>query len=438
MTSKNSIDCNGVADWLASYSGISTSIIGSHSLQRAISQRLQSTGLAEVEAYLNLLLESPQEQQCLVELVVVPETWFFRDRQPFVHLRQHINALLAGGLPSQPLRLLSAPCASGEEPYSIAMTLLDMGLPADCFRIDAVDICRQSIRKARQAVYGKHSFRGVSEAEKAQHFQTTPIGLALNPDIRNTVHFKCANLMSCLATTGSQYDIIFCRNLLIYLEETASQHLLGSFAALMKPGSLLLVGSAETGKVPADLFEPIRESFVFGFRRRPDQPSPPPATAAGATPAVAAQPSRRRPERPARQPLALESAARRRSLRSASAAATLTTSRPTTQGTAAASATPQTINRDQGSTSSTESSKELERCQQELEQNPYCDATYLRLGQLLELSNQTDEALQCLQKCLYLQPNSRPALEAMIQLTQRLGQLERSRQFQGRLARLEP
>ncbi len=440
MTSKNSIDCSGVADWLASYSGISTTIIGSHSLQRAIGQRLKSTGLEEPESYLQLLLESPQEQQCLVELVVVPETWFFRDRQPFVHLRQHVNTLMAGGLPSQPLRLLSAPCASGEEPYSIAMTLLDMGLPAECFRIDAVDICRQSIRKARQAVYGKHSFRGVSEAEKAQHFQTTPIGLALNPDIRNTVHFKCANLMSCLAETGSQYDIIFCRNLLIYLEETASQHLLRSFAALMKPGSLLLVGSAETGKVPADLFEPIRESFVFGFRRRPDQPSPPPATAAPAasTPAVAAQPSRRRPERPARQPLALESAARRRSLRSASAAATMTTSRPTTQATAAAQAIESGDGFSGRRGSAGEAESELKQCQQELKQNPYCDTTYLRLGQLLELNNQTDEALQCLQKCLYLQPNSRPALEAMIQLTKRLGQLERSRQFQGRLARLAP
>ncbi len=432
MTSKKLIDCSGVAAWLASYSGISTSIIGSHSLQRAISQRLQITGLEEVEDYLNLLLESPQEQQCLVELVVVPETWFFRDRQPFVHLRQHVNTLMAGGLPPQPLRLLSAPCASGEEPYSIAMTLLDMGLPADCFRIDAVDICRQSIRKARQAVYGKHSFRGVSEAEKAQNFQATPLGLALNPAIRNTVHFKCANLMSCLAAAGSQYDIIFCRNLLIYLEETASQHLLRSFAALMKPGSLLLVGSAETGKVPADLFEPIRESFVFGFRRRPDQPSPLPAPAEA--PAVTAQPSRRR-ERPTRQPLALESAARRRSQRHAAAAA-----RPASRTPAAAASVPRSVDRDQGATSTGsggEFSNELERCRQELEQNPYCDTTYLRLGQLLELSNQTDEALQCLQKCLYLQPNSRPALEAMIELTKRLGQVERSRQFQGRLARLE-
>ena len=287
MTSKPTIDCHDIATWLADFSGISTGIIGHHTLQRAVGERLEVTGLDDITAYLELLLSSPQEQQNLVELVVVPETWFFRDRQPFVHLRAHISGLIADGLPSQPLRLLSAPCASGEEPYSLAMTLLDMGLPADCFRIDAIDICRQSIRKARQAVYGKHSFRGVSEAEKTQNFQVTPQGLALNPAIRQTVHFKCANLMRCLVETGSTYDVIFCRNLLIYLEEAASQHLLESFASLMRPGALLIVGSAETGKVPPSLFQPIRESFVFGFLRREEPPSLPPAAAsstAAATP----------------------------------------------------------------------------------------------------------------------------------------------------------
>ena len=430
MTSKPTIDCSGVATWLADYSGISAGIIGNHSLLRAVGKRLKATGLDDSEAYLELLLSSPQEQQNLVELVVVPETWFFRDRQPFVHLRLHIRGLIAGGLPSRPLRLLSAPCASGEEPYSLAMTLLDMGLPADCFRIDAIDICRQSIRKARQAVYGKHSFRGVSEAEKAQNFQITPQGLALNPSIRQKVDFKCANLMRCLAETGSNYDVIFCRNLLIYLEEAASQHLLESFATLMRPGALLIVGSAETGTVPPSLFHSIRESFVFGFLLREEPSSLPPApgssayaltdsSPARATKAAPASPRRR--ERPARPPALETGAARRRALRAAAPANSVAR----TAGRARSSGEPAT-------------SQELDECRQELERNPYCDATYLRLAQLLELRNQTDAAIDCLQRCLYLQPNSRQALEAVIALTKQAGQIERSRQFQGRLARLLP
>ena len=463
MTSKPTIDCNGVATWLAEYSGISAGIIGHHSLQRAVGKRLEATGLDDSEAYLELLLVSPQEQQNLVELVVVPETWFFRDRQPFVHLRQHVNTLMAGGLPPQPLRLLSAPCASGEEPYSIAMTLLGMGLPAEYFRIDAIDICRQSIRKARQAVYGKHSFRGVSEAEKTQNFQVTPQGLALNPAIRQTVHFECANLMRCLAETGSNYDVIFCRNLLIYLEEAASQHLLESFASLMRPGALLIVGSAETGKVPSSLFHPIRESFVFGFLRREEPSSLLPAAASSAaaltasSPAsardsahggVAAPASPRRRERPARQPALETGAQRRRALRAATAAvppasqprsqaATLARSAAQLGDPTADNAVARTAGR-AGSSGEPATGHELDECRQELERNPYCDATYLRLAQLLELRNQTEEAIDCLQRCLYLQPNSRQALEAVIALTKQAGQIERSRQFQGRLARLLP
>jgi len=427
LANKNLIDSSGVASWLANFSGISSRIIGSHSLERAISLRLEATGLDNAEAYLELLLESAQEQQCLVELVVVPETWFFRDRQPFVHLRSHVACLIAGGLPSKPLQLLSAPCASGEEPYSLAMTLLDMGLPAECFRIDAVDICRQSIRKARQAIYGKHSFRGVSEAEKAKHFQITSQGLALNPEIRNTVHFKGANLMTCLAESTSNYDVVFCRNLLIYLEEEASQHLLESFASLMKPGGLLIVGAAETGKVPAAKFTSIRESFVFGFLRRQDEPSAPALPPA----AVVAATSSRRERSPGGQRRSLEPAAarlsRRRPLRP-----TTTATRPSTRPTPA----PPVLGRE--SRVVEENGNELEHCRQELTKNPYCDATYLQLAQILEFRNQSEEAMDCLQKCLYLKPNSRPALEAMIQLTKKLGQVERSRQFQGRLARLVP
>ncbi|MCX5947779.1 MAG: hypothetical protein NTY67_06235 [Cyanobacteria bacterium] len=426
MTSKSTIDCSAVATWLAEFSGISTGIIGHHTLQRAVGERLEGTGLDDITAYLELLLSSPQEQQNLVELVVVPETWFFRDRQPFVHLRAHISALIAEGLPTQPLRLLSAPCASGEEPYSLAMTLLDMGLPTDCFRIDAIDICRQSIRKARQAVYGKHSFRGVSEAEKTQNFQVTPQGLALNPAIRQTVHFKCANLMRCLVENGSTYDVIFCRNLLIYLEDAASQHLLETFASLMRPGALLIVGSAETGKVPPSLFQPIRESFVFGFLRREEPSSLPPAAASStdaATDALtdSAPASPRRRERPARPPALETGASRRRALRAAAPANAVAR----TAGRTRSSGEPAT-------------GRELDECRQELERNPYCDATYLRLAQLLEQGNQTDAAIDCLQRCLYLQPNSRQALEAVIALTKQAGQMERSRQFQGRLARLLP
>jgi len=434
LTSNCQADLVGIADWLAGYSGISTTIIGGHSLKRAVQLRLTATGLSDAAAYFERLLGSPEEQQDLVELVVVPETWFFRDRRPYAYLREHLARLLQGGLTSQPLRLLSAPCSTGEEPYSMAMTLLDMGLPQEAFSIDAIDISRQSIRRARQAVYGKHSFRGVSEAEQQQHFQATAQGLALLPAISKTVHFRRANLMVGLAELATQYDVIFCRNLLIYLEEAASQHLLASLAALMKVGGLLIVGSAETGKVPPELFEAIREPFVFGYRRRDVQASPPllPAAIPAADPSpaslkppgeregssAASQVRQSRPRRsPApRLPQPSPSGAARRPRVALAGRERLVASR------APAAAAP----------------SDPQRFEQELARNPYSDAAYLQLAHWMLGQNRPQEALESLQKSLYLKPDSREALKAMIQLTRQLGQVERSRQFQGRLARLEP
>jgi len=434
LTSNCPADLNGIADWLAGYSGISTTIIGSHSLKRAVDQRLAATGLGDAAAYLGHLLSSPEEQQDLVELVVVPETWFFRDRRPYAYLREHLARLLQGGLPSQPLRLLSAPCSTGEEPYSMAMTLLDLGLPREAFSIDAIDISRQSIRRARQAVYGKHSFRGVSEEEQQQYFQATAKGFALHPAICQAVHFRRANLMVGLAELATRYDVIFCRNLLIYLEEAASQHLLVALAGLMKPGGLLIVGSAETGKVPPALFEAIREPFVFGYRRRDAQVSQPllPAAIPSAepSPASATPPAERQRSR------APSSARQSGSRRSATPRLPL----PTTPAAAARRPRLSSGGRERlapARAPAAAAAPDLQHFEQELARNPYSDAAYLQLAQWMLGQNRPQEALESLQKCLYLKPDSRDALKAMIQLTRQLGQVERSRQYQGRLARLE-
>lgn len=424
MSSESLAEIGGIADWLADYCGISTAIIGTLSLRRAIQQRLKLTGLPDVAAYQQRLQASADEQQCLVELVVVPETWFFRDRHPYSYLRNHVARRLQDGLPSQPLRLLSAPCASGEEPYSLAMTLVDLGLPSQAFSIDAIDICRQSIHKARQAVYSQHSFRGVSEAEQHRYFQRTPQGLALHPAIRAMVRFRQANLMTCLTGMAGRYDVIFCRNLLIYLQNAASEQLVASLAALLRVGGLLIVGSAETGKVPAQWFTPIRSSFVFGFLRRDPQASTPaPAPLSDGAPAHCSPPDRLRRSRS--EPSAPRSR-RRAALRGASG------------GSAPRSAAlgPEALAPDRRSPL-TEAQQELQRCQEELERNPSSPLAYLRLSQWLLLHKRHEEAMDCLRKCLYLKPDCREAMQALIQISQQLGQLERSRLVQARLTRLE-
>ena len=106
------------------------------------------------------LCESESELQALIEEVVVSESWFFRDERPFEWLRESVCSRWVKSPFCPSLRVLSLACASGEEPYSIAMLLLDLGLPSRRFQIDAVDVSETRLIRARRAVYSANAFRG--------------------------------------------------------------------------------------------------------------------------------------------------------------------------------------------------------------------------------------------------------------------------------------
>lgn len=138
--------------------GLSAASIGSPAIARAVQERLSVCELGDLDDYLEKVRASGTELQALIEAVVVPETWFFRDRHAFTAL-----ARLAHGewLPTHSegvLSLLSLPCSTGEEPYSIAMALLDARVSANRFRVDAVDISARNLALGMRAVYGKNSF----------------------------------------------------------------------------------------------------------------------------------------------------------------------------------------------------------------------------------------------------------------------------------------
>ena len=142
----------------------------------------QSVGWKALEERL-ARTDSPRQRQ-LIETVIVPETWFFRDREAYVAL---VKVVLEEWLPAHgdgPLRLLSAPCSTGEEPYSMAMALFDAGLPANRFHIDALDISARSLARARRAFYGRNSFRGTNLSFRGRYFQAAAGGHHLAEAIR--------------------------------------------------------------------------------------------------------------------------------------------------------------------------------------------------------------------------------------------------------------
>src|SRR5438132_309336 len=124
-----------IANLLRETMGLDSASVGSSVIERAVQARVAACAMQDLQAYWEHIRTSEAELQELVEAVVVPETWFFRDREAFAAMTRMAHGDWLPHHPSGTLRLLSLPCATGEEPYSIAMALLDTGFAAHRFRV---------------------------------------------------------------------------------------------------------------------------------------------------------------------------------------------------------------------------------------------------------------------------------------------------------------
>lgn len=270
--------------------GLDSASVGVSTISRAVAQRIKHCAAADDGAYLALLNSSAAELQALIDEVAVPETWFFRDLVPFrllaeVVARDWVPAAAQGKI----LRILSVPCSSGEEAYSIAMTLHDAGLTPKSFCIDAVDISTRALERARAGVYGKNSFRGDESHFRERYFQPVGGSYELHADVRNGVNFLPGNLLDGELLRGAErYDIVFCRNLLIYFNRHKQEQALKKLHTLLVPEGLLFLGHAEAGCADNRLFSPVRRARAFAFRRVDESKSPSAPTKQLPAPAVPA------------------------------------------------------------------------------------------------------------------------------------------------------
>ena len=137
---------DAIVNHLRAAIGLDAASIGLGAIERAVQHRLAATRLKTIDRYSQLLQSSPDEMRALIDAIVVPETWFFRDRGAF-------SAVVAEARKPGPLRYLCVPCATGEEPLSLAMTLLDAGLAPERFHIDAFDICERLVIHAARGKF---------------------------------------------------------------------------------------------------------------------------------------------------------------------------------------------------------------------------------------------------------------------------------------------
>jgi chemotaxis protein methyltransferase WspC len=260
--------------------GLNASTLGSSAvIEKAVSDRMNACQIFDLPTYLIYLQSSPQEWEALIEKVIVPETWFFRDQEAFNFLRKYIVSEWRSNQSLQKLRILSLPCSTGEEPYSISMTLLDAGLTPSQFQIDAVDISKLSLQKAKRGIYGKNSFRGQSFASaSSQGFKfldhyfepiNNSVTYQISREVKQTVNLTLGNLMDpwFIKKSSDPYQIIFCRNLLIYFDNDCREKAMQVMNRLLTPEGLLFVGSAETGALMGKNFTSVHHPMSFAYRK---------------------------------------------------------------------------------------------------------------------------------------------------------------------------
>ena len=246
--------------------GLDAASIGLTAIERAVQQRMAACRAESLRAYGDMVRGSESERQELIEAVVVPETWFFRDREAFAVLGRIMQKDRLGD--DSMLRILSMPSSTGEEAYSIAMALFDAGLMANRFSIDAIDVSRRALAHAERAVYGKNSFRGNDLGFRERYFEATEQGYHVSERVSRQVRFQRGNLFeSDMSAAVGSYDIVFCRNLLIYFDRATQDRAVRILGRLLKPQGVLFVAPAETGLLLGHDFASMKIPLAFAFAK---------------------------------------------------------------------------------------------------------------------------------------------------------------------------
>lgn len=241
------------------------------SLQFKIAFNLKELGLSPWE-YCGYLRMDTKEWDKLMELITVNETYFFREENLLGEFQKVVLPQYAHRTAKNPLRIWSAACSTGEEPYTIGMLIEDSALfEPGAVQVIATDINKRVLEKAREGVYHKKSlsFRRMPEEAYNKFFvEYDHHHYRVKDSIRKMVDFQYINLLAGeIREKIHQVDIIFCRNVLIYFDTNAIKKLIDAFYDILNPGGYLFLGHAETITGMNTGFETILTSSAYYYRK---------------------------------------------------------------------------------------------------------------------------------------------------------------------------
>ena len=239
-------------------------------LGEVLAARLRATGCADADEYLASHIQAPREAGELARLLSVVETYFLRNREQFNAFQDLIAGRARTGV--RHLRVLSAGCSSGEEPYSIAMVVRE-NLPEFArwdVSITAIDVNLESLERARGGRYRSWSLRETPEDVQRRYWKTAGDEFVLDPAVRAMVRFEARNLVDADPQFWrlEAFDIVFCRNVLMYFTPDAARAVVGQFSRSLAPGGHLFLGHAETLRGLSGDFHLCHTHGTFYYQKR--------------------------------------------------------------------------------------------------------------------------------------------------------------------------
>ncbi len=367
--------------------GLEPSLVNTWIWRKNILKRMEANAFHASQDYYHRLLCSGKELEEFIELFLVPETWFFREEKGLEFAVERCVHLLRSG--RRDLAIACIPCSSGEEPYSLAMALFEAGLKGSQFKIEAFDISKKGIKKAKLALYGSYSFRGRNEMLKKKYFNSHQGNFLLKKEVIHQVHFEYGNLLDPQFCKKGPYDLIICRNLLIYFSKENQRQAIENCLQVLVSDGVLLLGQAEGAMVGKDsgftaLTKPPINAFIPTKHTKPAVP-------------IVQETSQKNASKPIELKQSISILAKARALADAGLL---------------------------------EEAKAL--CQKRLKEQDTDEEAYFLLGIIAHAENMEKEAENYFHKTIYLSPNHCEALVYLALLADRKGDVKKAELYKRR------
>lgn len=242
-------------------------------VDRRLAERMQATASRSFAVYLaRLRSDTGGEVENLINAFTINETYFYReDHQLRCLTASLLPELVSGKPPGSTVRIWSMPCSTGEEPYSVAMWLLENWPEVDRYDVEIVgsDIDTRALKAAERGIYGRRALMRLSPELVARYFvQLDADRWQILEDLRGSVRFAPANLVKLDETRRfGQFDVIFCRNVLIYFDEASRRLAAENLYENLAPGGFICLGHTESMSRISPLFEVRRFADAIVYQR---------------------------------------------------------------------------------------------------------------------------------------------------------------------------